>query len=1086
MKLLTRFVLSLVAVCAVAVNVSAQGVTTGSLAGRVIDATQKPVSGASVIAIHLPSGTSYETTTRADGKFSIPGVRVGGPYSVTVAFTGGGAAAFQPETQENIEVALGNATDLAFTVKNIAVTETITVTAKSDTVFNSDRTGAATAVSRETIAALPSINNRIDAVVRLAPEARGMSVGGQDSRMNNITVDGSYFNNSFGLGNTPGDRTGVAPISMEAIEQVQVSIAPFDVRQGNFVGAGVNSVTRSGTNKFAAGGMYQMRDDSLTGKKAKDLAVNPGTFNFKNGGGWVSGPVVQNKLFFFGNVEGEKTEQPGTTFRANNGGETAAGSVTRVLASDLNQLSSFLKNNFAYDTGPYQDYPFATPGQRILAKFDYNLNNRNKLSFRYNQIESDTDVLLSNSSSLGFGNRRTSLFGLNFAASNYTILENTKWGIGELNTILGTKMSNSLIIGYSSADESRGDVGKLFPMVDILQTGSVYTTFGSEPFTPNNELYYKTFQVQDSFTRYGEKHSQVVGFSYENYKSTNVFFPGKQSAYIYNSLDDFYTDARDFLANPNRTVSPVTLGRFQVRYSNIPGQEKPIQPLKVQYVGAYAQDEWNLADNVKVVAGVRGDVAIFGNTAYDNALAHQLSFRDRTGATVHYDTGKLPDAKILWSPRVGFNWDVKQDRSMQIRGGTGVFTGKPAYVWISNQIGNTGVLTGFIEQSNTTAFPFNPNPDRYKPATVTGAPAASYELNVTDDNFKFPQLWRSNVGLDQRLPLGITGTVELLYNRDVNGMYYINANLPVNQTNFTGADKRPRWTTNRINSNIVGNYVLQNQDFGKNWSISASAKKTFTSGFVQAAYNYGEAKNAIDPGSIASGTWTGNAMQGDPNNPGLSFSNSSPGHRFFLSTNYRKEYFNFGATSFSLFWETRTIGNTSYIFSGDANGDASTSNDLLYIPRSTSEMNFQTFTAGGITFTADQQAQAWETYINQDPYLSKHRGEYAVRGAVFLPFVKRMDLSIAQDVFKEIAGSRQRFQFRVDFINFGNLLNHDWGVSQRLVSNSPLTNPAPDANGALGYRLRVINNALMTTSYQQTADISDVYKVMFSFRYFFN
>lgn len=1086
MKHVTRIVLSLLAVGVLATNLAnAQGVTTGSLAGKVVGMGQEPVAGASVIAIHLPSGTSYETVTRADGRFMVPAVRVGGPYSVTVAFTGGGGAAFQPSTQEDIMVVLGNATDLAFTVQTISVTETITVTAKSDTIFNSDRTGSATAISRETIAALPTINNRLDSIVRLAPEARGMSMGGQDSRMNNITVDGSYFNNSFGLANGPGDRTNVAPISMEAIEQVQVSVAPYDVRQGNFVGAAVNTVTRSGSNQLSAGGFYQFRDQSLVGKEAKGLTFNPGTFDFKNGGGWASGPIVKNKLFFFGSLEGEKTEQPGTTFRANAGGETAAGSVTRVLASDLDALGSFLKSRFTYDPGTYQDYPFAVPGRRSLIKLDYNLNNRNKISFRYNQLDSDADILLSNSSSLGFGTRRSNLFGLNFAGSNYKMLEKTKWGVGELNTILGTKMSNSLIIGYSSANESRGDVGKLFPLVDVLQAGAVYTSFGSEPFTPNNELYYKTFQLQDSFTRYGEKHSLTFGMSFEKYNSTNVFFPGKQSAYIYNSLADFYADANDFLANPNRTTSPVTLARFQVRYSNIPGQEKPIQPLAVKYVGGYAQDEWNLRDNVKVVAGVRGDVAFFGETAYTNAVADTLSFRDETGASVKYSSGKLPDPRVLWSPRVGFNWDVKRDRSTQVRGGSGVFTGKPPFVWISNQIGNTGVLTGFIDQSNTTAFPFNPNPDRYKPTNVTGAPAASYELNVTKDDFKFPQLWRTNIGVDQRLPWNISGTVEFVYNRDVNGVYYINANLPAAQTTFSGADTRPRYTANRINSNIAGTYVLENANFGRSWNISTSAKRVFRDGTVQAAYNYGEAKNTIDPGSIASGSFTGNPHSGDPNNPGLSFAGPSPGHRFYLSATYRREYFHFGGTAVSLFWEARTIGNSSYIFSGDANGDSSTNNDLLYIPRNQSEMNFQDI-PGAAPFTAAQQAAAWEAYIQQDPYLSKHRGEYAVRNATFLPMVKRMDLSLSQDVFTTIGGKRQRFQIRADFINFGNLLNHDWGVGQRLISNSPLTNPAVDANGRLGYRLRVINNQLMTTSYQSTTDLIDVYKVALSFRYFFN
>jgi len=1086
MKHLIRFAFSLVAVLALASVVSAQGVTTGQLSGKVVDSQQQAVVGATVIAIHLPSGSSYEATTRADGKFSIPGMRVGGPYSVTVAPSGTGAAAFQPETQDDIMVNLGGATDLEFVMRNIAISETVTVVAKSDTVFNSDRTGSATSISRETIAALPTISNRIDAIIRMAPESRGLSVAGQGSGMNNITVDGSYFNNSFGLGSAPGERTNVAPISMEAIEQVQVSVAPYDVRQGNFVGAGVNSVTRSGTNKFSGAGFYQFRDNSMVGTEAKTAKVNVGTFDFKNGGGWASGPVIENKLFFFGSLEGEKTEQPGTTFRANTGGETVGGSVTRVLASDLDSLSAYLKSNFSYDTGKYQDYPFATPGRRVLAKFDYNLNNRNKLSFRYNQLDSNTDVLLSNSSSLGFGGRRTSTFGLNFESSNYTILENNKYGIAELNTIIGTKMANSLIVGYGQSDESRGDIVKLFPLVDILQAGSVYTTIGSEPFTPNNELRYKTFQIQDSLTRFGEKHSITVGFAGEKYQSENVFFPGKQSAYIYNSLQDFYADANDYLANPNRTTSPVTLARFEVRYNNIPGAEKPLQPLDVLYWGAYAQDEWSVADNLKVVAGVRVDVASFDDTGIANPVADALTFRDETGASVQYSTGKLPDANPLVSPRVGFNWDVLKNRNTQVRGGTGVFTGKPLFVWISNQIGNTGMQTGFDRIVNTTARPFNPNPDAYKPATVSGAPPASTNLAVTDKDFKFPQVWRTNLAVDQKLPWGVVGTAEFLYGRDVNGIYYINANLPAAQTTFAGADARPRFTNNRVNATITDATVMKNQNIGRNWNFTGNVKKSFRDGFLQAAYNYGEAKNTIDPGSIANGSYFNNAVSGDPNNPGVSFSANSPGHRFFVSANYRREYFGFGGTGISLFWEARTIGNASYIYSGDLNGDSATANDLIYIPRNTGEMNFTSFTTGGVTYTAAQQAAAWETYIAQDSYLSQHRGEYSVRNAVFLPMVKRMDLSVSQDIFKNIGGTRQRFQFRADFINFGNLLSKNWGVSQRLISNSPLTNPGADANGAATYRLRVINGALMTSSLQQTSDLNDVYKVMFSFRYFFN
>ncbi|HJR61619.1 MAG TPA: carboxypeptidase regulatory-like domain-containing protein [Vicinamibacterales bacterium] len=1068
---------------------AAQGVTTGSIGGIVKDAQEKPVARATVLALHVPSGTTYEATTRADGRYTIPGMRIGGPYSVTVA-PASGAAGFEPQTQDDIVVTLGVSTDLDFIVRSIAVEVTVTGQS-SDAVFSSERTGAATAITRDALATLPTISGRLESVTRLSPQSGGnMQFAGQDNRLNNITVDGSYFNNSFGLAGTPGERTGVAPISLYAIEQVQINVAPFDVRQGNFVGAGVNTVTRSGGNQFRGSFYHQFRDEGLVGTEAKSLEVDPGTFSFRNTGGWASGPVVPSKLFFFGNYENEKLTAPGTTFRANTGGEPAAGSVTRVLETDLNELSSYLAQNFDYETGPYQGYDHLTPAKRFLVKTDWNINDKNKFSFRYNQLDSDTDVLVSDSSSLGFGSRRTRTTGLNFQNSNYQILENIKSGIGELNTILSDTMANNLIIGYGSSDESRASRGTFFPMVDILEAGTVYTTFGFEPFTPNNELRYNSFQFINNFTKFANKHTFTGGVSVERYESENVFFPGSQSAYVYNSLDDFYTDANGFLANPNRTTSPVNLRRFQVRWSNIPGLEKPIQPLEVLYSGVYAQDSWRMRDNVTVNLGLRVDVPKFGDTGFANAAADALTFREEDGSPVQYSTAKLPDASPHWSPRAGFNWDVNGNKTMQIRGGTGIFTGRPAYVWISNQIGNTGVLTGFASIDNTTTRPFHPDPDHYKPAEVTGAPASSYELALTDPDFKFPQLWRNNIAVDQRLPWGWTGTAEFIYNRDVNGIYYINANLPGPTGAFAGADGRPRWVgsnSNRIHSNVSNAIVLKNQDVGRSWNTAFSVEKTSTAGlWVKAAYSYGQAKNTVDAGSIAFGSWNNNQHSGDPNNPGLGYSNQ--GHRFFAAASYSREYFSFGKTTVSLFWESFNAGAASYTLSGDLNGDGGTSNDLIYIPRDTSEMNFQAFGS----FTADAQAQAWNAYIEQDEYLSKNRGKYAQRGGVLLPIVSRMDLGFHQDIFTNMGGRRHEFQFRTDVLNFGNLLNKNWGVGQRLVNAQPLIVPTTaqggpaDASGRAQYRLRTIDNQLMTKSLEQTAGLSDVWRVQFSVRYSFN
>ncbi len=1072
-------------------NAFSQVVTTASMYGIVTDNKGEALPGANIIALHVPSGTQYGTSTRADGKFNITGMRVGGPYRVTVSFVG-----YNSQTIENLYLELGQNLKVDFKLSESAVQlGDVTIVAERDAIIRSDRTGTSTTVRRESIETLPTISRRIEDLTRLTPQVgRNMTFAGMDNRFNNITVDGSYFNNSFGLAGLPGDRTGVAPISLDAVEQIQVNISPFDVRNGNFVGAGVNTVTKSGTNEYSASVYYNLRNNErfFVGRKAGDSEIPVGQFKFGQFGMRLGAPIVQNKLFLFVSFEDDNLTQPGTTYIARPDATTpVGGSVTRVLKSDLDALSNYLKSNFGYDPGPYQGYDFETPSTRFLAKLDYNIDNKNKLSLRYTHLDSFTDVLLSNSSSLGFGTRRSTTQALNFANSNYRILENIRSIVGEWNSILADNMSNNLIVGYTYNDESRDPKGKFFPLVDILEGGSVYTSFGFEPFTPNNELRYKTFQLQNNLSVYLGEHNLTFGVSAERYESENIFFPGSQSVYVYNSLADFYADANGYLADPNRTTSPVTLRRFQVRWSNIPGQEKPIQPLKVWYTGAYAQDQWNILPNLNVIAGLRIDVPFFENTGYHNPEVDTMNFKDENGNIVNYRTDKMPDANILFSPRIGFNFDVFGDKWTQLRGGTGIFTGKPAYVWISNQIGNNGVLTGFERLDNTTNRPFNPDPNRYKPTNVTGAPASSYELALTDPNFKFPQLWRSNLGIDQKLPfLGLIATVEGMYSRDVNGIYYINANQADPNSALVGADTRPRWTSSsarKIYQKVDNAIILKNQNEGYYWNVSASLEKPFSDNwYFKAGYNYGEAKNTIDPGSIAFGSWNNNQHSGNANNPGLGFSANSPGHRVFGTLSFKFDYFNFGSTTITLFGEAYTQGNASYTYAGDLNGDGGTSNDLIYIPRDASEMYFEQYTDGGTTFTiADQQA-AWNAFIEQDDYLSKNRGKYAERGAVFMPMVFRADLSIIQEFYGEFIGKKNSLQVRFDILNVTNLLKEDWGVGDRFVTTQPLIFRSIDTEGKPVYRLRSVGGKLIEKTYEKSATIFDVYRVQLGVRYNFN
>jgi hypothetical protein len=1109
-----RLVCALVVACALAFSAraaAAQGVTTGAIAGVVSDAQGGVIPGASVTAIHVPSGTTYEGVTQGDGRFVIPGVRVGGPYRVSASLLG-----FTTETQNDLFVTLGVSADIDFRLRPATISEEVTVIGHSDPVFSSGRTGAATAVLREDLATLPTISGRITDITRLTPQygATG-SFAGQDNRANNVTVDGSYFNNSFGLGVTTGgigDRTGVAPISLEAIEQVQVNVAPYDVRQGNFVGAGVNTVTRSGTNSLTASVYRRMRNESYVGKEAAGLAFNPGTFTTYTTGTWAGGPIVKNRLFAFGAYEKQEDTRPLTTFRSNAGGEPVGGNVTRVATSDLAGLSSFLQQNFDYDTGPFDNISKVTPGKPWMVKGDFNANSQNKVTFRYNQLNSSTDVNQSGSSSLGTSRPTLSTQFLTFSNSNYQILENLRSGVGEWNSV-GGGWTNNLLVGFTHQDESRGEKGQvpLFPFVVIGDgAGSAYTAFGNEPFTPFNLLRYNTFQAQDSVTKFAKNHSITFGGTVEKFHSDNSFYFGIQSAYSYNTLADFYADANGFLANPNRTTSPVNLNIFQVKYLLQGGGTPPMQPLDVLDAGGYVQDEWRPRANVTVTGGVRVDVPRFGNTAFPNPVADNLTFRDQDGSPVKYSTGRLPETTPYWSPRVGFNWDVNSDQKTQVRGGTGLFSGKPPYVWISNQIGNTGVLYGFIDTRNTTAYPFNPNPDRYKPA-ASGGTATSYELDVTDQSFRFPQTWRSNVGVDRRLPWGLVGTLDYIYNRDQNAPVYINANLPAAQSAYAGVDNRPRWVATsafpsclaagnvgpcvtRLNNTrgnqITANYVIKNQDRNRSWNISAALTKPMQHGLsFKGGFNYGVSRSLVEPSSTAGSSWgSANPIVLDPNNPPLAYSVNSPGKRVFFQANYSRQYFGWGATTVSVFYDAHPPApnfNASYVFSGDANGDTVSGNDLIYIPRDTSEMNFKPLTVSGRTFSPADQAAAFEALIQADHYLSSHRGEYAERNAVFLPIVNRIDLSLTQDVFASLSGKRHTGQIRLDITNFGNLLNHDWGVGQRLVNNQILTSPSADAQRRLTYNLQTLSGNLISKPLQTSAGINDVYVMMLSFRYTF-
>ncbi len=1051
------------------ITLSAQ-VTTSSMVGIIVDENKEALIGATVLAVHQPSGTTYGTVTNADGRFIIPNMRIGGPYQVTVSYVG-----YNEQVTNNIFLNLGVAGNVNVALQNSSVELSgVEVTAERNGIFSSDRTGAATNINSQQLSSFPTLSRRLSDFTRLTPQAGGgNSFAGQDNRLNNITIDGSLFNNSFGLAGEPGGRTGTAPISLDAIEEVQVNIAPYDVRQSGFVGAGINAVTRSGTNEFSGSAFFNIRNQDLTGNKAAGATYDRAGVPFTNQqyGFRLGGPIIKNKVFFFVNAELENNERPYLE-KANTGNQPVEGQVTRVLRSDLERVSAIL-NDFGYQTGPFEGYDLNLKGNKFLAKLDFNINNNNKASIRYNLLDAENDILVSNSSSLGFGGRRQNGRAMSYQNSNYIQFEKINSVIGELNSIIGTKMANNLIIGFTNQDESRGSRGSFFPLIEIQQGGQTYISAGFEPFTPANQLEYKTYQLTNNLSIYLNKHTVTAGVSVERLEFKNVFFPGSQGVFVYNNIDDFFTDLNDAKNNPNRTTSPISLRRFQYRYANggldLPtnpslGIREPVQPTKVWYTGIYVQDDIAFSSKFNLSAGLRIDVPFFDETGFENPSVAQQTYLD--GLKV--STAKLPDPKPLFSPRLGFNFDPLDNKSLQIRGGTGIFTGRPAFVWISNQIGNNGVLSGFEQIDNTNTRPFTTNPISFI-ADPNRLPT-SFELALTDPNFKFPQVWRNNIAIDVKLPKKLVFTTEVLYNRDVNGISYLNINEePANRT-FTGVDNRPRYAASglsgtaannaiRINDNVVNAIYLTNQNKGYSYNIAFSLDKQFGKGlFLRTAYAFGEAKNLVDPGSIAAGSWNGIASVNGNNRPDLAFSNNDLRHRVLGALSYRIEYLNFGATSISIYANGAPQGRFSYVYNQDMNGDAVNGNDLMFIPVNANQIRFLPITTGSdanltTLFTPEQQQAAYEAYINQDKYLSTRRGQYTERNGAILPWLWNVDVSVAQDLFTDFGGKKNSLQLRLDILNFTNMLNEDWGVGSRIINARPLTFAGATAEGEPQFRM---------------------------------
>ncbi|WP_321516487.1 carboxypeptidase regulatory-like domain-containing protein [Marinifilum fragile] len=1055
-----KFLFLVVALVAYLPSAFSQGVTTSSMRGKVVDPQNSPIFAATVVATHTPTGTQYGTITQADGRFDIRNMKIGGPYTVTVTFIG-----YKESKQENIYLQLNKSAEINLVIHedNVQIDEITVVYDKND-VISQDRTGAQTNLNRERIISLPTISRSQSDMTRLTPESDGNSFGGRNNLYNNFSLDGSIFNNSFGLDvATPGGQADAQPVSLDAIDQIQVSLAPFDVREGGFTGAGVNAVTKSGTNEFKGSTYYYFRNENMIGDKVNGLKVENLDFSTKQYGISLGGPIIKNKLFFFINFEQERRDQMAHGFVANNGSNAGNSNTTSVSEADAIAVQQHLINRWGYDPGAYQGYNHETSNDKFLVKLDANLSKKHNLVLRYNMLDAWKDILPHPEA---VGGRGPTSFRLPFENSSYRIFNKIHSVVGELHSMFSNKISNKLMVGFTSFRDRRNPHSDPFPVIDILDgSGNVALTAGSEMFSTHNRLNQDVWQISDNLTYYSDRHAITVGFNYERFKFENSFnlfyYPWITAFSVQNFLND---DFAYFVGNAtndfNQDVTDANQNPFA--WSDV----------DVAQIAFYAQDEFQVNDDLKLTLGLRVDFPKYYNDIPQDAATDRgrdfTGWVDESGKGVRLDPATWPDSKIMWSPRFGFNWDVKGDNTMQLRGGSGIFTGRIPFVWLGNQSSNARIDAGY-----------------------------EFQLNATADDFKFPQVWKNNVAMDMKFGKGWLATVEGIYSKDVNAVVHRNYNMlpPTGQLTGTGDNRESFAGFNEVNiySSSAGSeafldagaIVMDNTSKGYQFTATGKLAKKWDWGFsADIAYTYLTAKDLTSiPAEIAADAFQRNPVVGNPNHPAYSWSRYGLKHRVIASAMYKVNYGKF-ASSFAMFYEAGKGNRYSYTYTGDVNGDAISNNDLIYVPRNSSDIRFGTV-EDGVGIEAADAAQQWialDKFISQDDYLEDRRGKYAERNGAMLPWFGQLDFRFMQDYNFKVGGKKNTLQFSIDVLNLGNMISSNWGVRQFATTTRPITVNGVDNNGTPWMHF----DPKLKESYTDDVSVNSKWQLQIGLRYIFN
>lgn len=1061
-------------------NAFAQGVTTSTLTGTVTAENGEALTGANVVAIHEPSGTFYGAATDLFGNYRIPGMRVGGPYVVRVSYTG-----FVGTEVRDLFLRLGETERLNFVLTETSLElETITVSARAGSAGQSS--GTSTQISSTTISNLPSIERNINDFLRTTPQSSGYTGGGitfagMNNRFNAIYIDGAVNNDVFGLASsgTNGGQTGISPFSLDIIDQLQVVVSPYDVTLGGFAGGGINAVTKSGNNTFSGTAYRYIQNQSLVGKTNKTAAdrinadrTRVADFVQSSYGLSLGGPIIKDKLFFFMNAEIQDDENP----RPYNVTEytSVAG---RVSAANLETLRNHLINNYSYDPGTFGDTKGALEGTKLFAKLDYNIDQNHRLTLRHQYTKAEQ-----------FNRFQSTNRTVDFSNNGIFFPSETNSSALELNSMFGNQYSNNLTLSYVTVHDNRKWLGDPFPYVIINDAAGGQIRFGTEPFSTANELKQNIFAVTNNFQMFRGNHIITVGTHNEFYYMYNLFIPQNFGQYTYANLNAFLNNER-----------PTAYARGYSLVDNITGPgSKAAAEFNAMQLGFYVQDEWTVNSNLVLTYGLRLDIPIITDDPGDDGLINTAL----TTMGQFYDIAKearggtAPDGQLMWSPRVGFTYSFLNDLDLVVRGGAGVFTSRIPFVWPGAMFNENGVTRGTVSLANLPGDLYQGFRADYQNQYINpNISLPQGDISLFTKDFKYPQVFRTNLATDFVLPFGIRTTVEAIYTKTLNNLYYtqINSN-PTVRFRWTGTpDNRPVYANANLFNQYSGVYLAANTSKGYSYNLAVTFAKDFDFGLnTTLSYSYNDAYSlAENTSSQNSSQWRGQVHQFSRNDPAYGRSDFAAGHRVITALNYR---FNWtgdrnNATTVSLFMNAQSGTPYSYVMGGANNvmterGSTGRNRTLAYIPASRNEINL--VPVGNLT--ADQQWTNLNNYIENSKYLSSRRGKYAEKNGAWAPFVAIFDIGVRQDVGLNIGGQRHRLQLSADIMNIANMLNPEWGVQYVVpgdFNNYELYNFAGYEADGTTPRFNYTGTQTNNDSFN-IAGLTSRWRMQFGVRYMFN